>query len=239
MADIGVLIVDDHPLYRQGISAALADRPGIRTVGAVGTAAEALAVCARERPDVMLLDVNLPDRSGIEVAHAARLACASTRVIALTAYDDEAYILALAEAGVRGYLLKTATDAEILAAVRAVAAGGSVFAPAVTEALLRHAREDTSARDHGLTQRELEVLRLVATGLTNRDIGHRMGISGRTVQAHLSHIYGKLGVVSRTEAVTVSIRDGLLQVAPGDGAARPAQGAPDRTLRGRVTDRRP
>lgn len=213
--------MDDHPLYRRGIHAALDGRPEIRVVGAVGTAAEALAVCERERPDVMLLDVNLPDRSGIEVARAARDASPATRVIALTAYDDEAYILALAEAGVRGYLLKTATDAEILAAVRAVAAGGSVFAAAVTEALLRYARDDTAGHDLALTERELEVLRHVATGLTNRDIGRHMGISGRTVQAHLSHIYGKLGVASRTEAVTVSIREGLLRVAPAAQANRP------------------
>jgi DNA-binding NarL/FixJ family response regulator len=140
-------------------------------------------------------------------------------VIALTAHDDEAYILALAEVGVRGYLLKTATDAEIVAAVRAVAAGGSVFASAVTEALLRYARDDEPGRDFGLTEREREVLRYVATGLTNRDIGRRMGISGRTVQAHLSHIYSKLGATSRTQAVTVAIREGLLRM-PRDEQAR-------------------
>jgi len=205
-----VLIVDDHPLYRRGTRAALEGRPGIEVVDAVGTASEALAACGALEPDIVLLDINLPDRSGIEVAREMRVTMPRVGVIALSAYDDEAYILALAEAGVRGYLLKTATDGEIASAVLAVAAGGSVFALAVTEALLRHAMRGEVAEERRLTERELDVLRCLAEGRTNRDIGRRLGISERTVQAHLSRVFGKLGVGSRTEAVAVALKDGLI-----------------------------
>jgi len=212
-----VLIVDDHPLYRRGICGTLKGQEGIDIVGERGTAAEAIQHCRADCPDVVLLDLNLPDRSGLEVAGDIRTICPDAAVIALTAYDEEAYILALAEAGARGYLLKTATDAEIVGAVRSVAAGGSVFAPAVTEALLRHARGEVAVRDFGLTDRERQVLRHAAHGLTNRQIGHRLQISERTVQAHLSHIFDKLDVASRTEAVTVALRHGLIRLIEDGG----------------------
>jgi len=213
-----ILVVDDEKLVRVALQQYF-ERQGYPVMVAED-AAEADQMVSQEQPQAVLLDVRLPDRSGIEVAREIHATQPQVGVIALTAYDDEAYILALAEAGVRGYLLKTATDAEIVAAVRAVAAGGSVFAAAVTEALLRYAREDVPPRDFGLTDREREVLRFVATGLTNRDIGRRMGISGRTVQAHLSHIFGKLAVASRTEAVTVGIRQGLLRMPREDAPQR-------------------
>jgi DNA-binding NarL/FixJ family response regulator len=214
---IRVLIVDDHPLYRRGIHHTLTGQSGIEVVSELGYAEEALQHCRERCPDVVLLDLNLPDRSGLELAEEIREVCPSVAIIALTAHDDEAYVLALAEAGARGYLLKTATDGEIVGAVRTVAAGGSVFAPAVTEALLRHARGEAALRDFGLTDREREVLRHAAAGLTNRQIGHRLEISERTVQAHLSHIFDKLDVASRTEAVTVALRHGLIQLEEDGG----------------------
>jgi DNA-binding NarL/FixJ family response regulator len=209
---IRVLIVDDHPLYRRGITGALAGQPGITIVGEVGSATDAIAHCRRHCPDVVLLDINLPDRSGLEVAREIRALCAPTAVLVLTAHDDEAYILALAEVGARGYLLKTATDEEIVAAVRTVATGGAVFAPAVASVLVRRARGEATARDSGLTDRERQVLRWAARGQTNRQIGHALGISERTVQAHLSHIFDKLDVASRTEAVTVALQHDLIHL---------------------------
>ena len=208
---IRVLIVDDHPLYRRGIRAALAGEPDLEVVAEVGSAAEALARCADEAPDVVLLDVNLPDASGVEVARRLRESSPEIGVIALTAYDDDAYVVALAEAGARGYLLKSASDDEIVGAVRAVYAGEAVFASAVTGALLRRARgEEEGDGADALTEREREVLSRAAEGLTNREIGHALGISDRTVQAHLSHIFDKLGAASRTEAVTMGLKRGLI-----------------------------
>jgi DNA-binding NarL/FixJ family response regulator len=214
---ISVLIVDDHPLYRQGTRNALGAAPDVDVVAAVGTAAEALTRCRLGCPDVVLLDINLPDKSGIDTAREIAALCPASGVIALTAHDDDAYVLALAEAGARGYLVKSATDDEIVRAVRAVAGGGTSFAPQATEALLRRARGQAEGPDFGLTERECEVLQAAASGLTNREIGHRLGISERTAQAHLSHIYDKLGAASRTEAVTVALRHGLIEL--DDGAS--------------------
>lgn len=221
MDAIAVLIVDDHPLYRRGTREALADRPGITVMGEVGSAAEAEAACRVACPTVILLDINLPDVSGIEAAGRLQALCPEAGVIALTAHTDEAYMFAMAEAGARGYLLKSATDAEIESAVRVVAIGGTFFAPAVTQALLRRARGQSAVPDFGLSQRESEVLRYVAAGMTNRQVGRQLGISERTAQAHLSHIFDKLGVSSRTEAVTTALRYGLIELDGGsteDGA---------------------
>ncbi len=210
MNPISVLVVDDHPLYRNGVRAALLGHGDILVLGAVGSAGEALIACRVGCPNVVLLDINLPDMSGIQAARHILEQCPSTAVIALTAHDDEAYMVAVAESGARGYLLKSATDGEIVSAVRAVAEGGSVFAPAVTQALLRHARGENHREDFGLTEREIEVLRHAASGLTNREIAHELGISERTAQAHLSHIFNKMGATSRTEAVTLALRHGLI-----------------------------
>lgn len=212
MGTIGVLIVDDHPLYRQGTRNALTGHDDVAVLADLSTGREALDYCAAGCPDVVLLDLNLPDSSGLDVAVELRRLCPDAGIIALTAHDDDAYVTAIAEAGGRGYLLKSATDQQLLGAIRAVAAGRSVFDPAVTEALLRRARGETPDSDARLTGREKEVLHRAAEGLTNRQIGHGLGISERTVQAHLSHIYDKLGVASRTEATTVALRQGLIEL---------------------------
>ena len=207
-----MLIVDDHPLYRRGTRSALEGEEGVEVVGAVGTGREAIEVCRSLSPDVVLLDINLPDSSGIDVAKAIKAEDAAVEIVALTAHDDEQYILPMIRSGARGYLLKTATDAEIVSSVRAVSAGGSVFATEVTEALLLHASDLARIRDFGLTNRESQVLKHVANGLTNREIGAEMSISERTAQAHLSRIYDKLGVTSRTKAVALALQEGLIQV---------------------------
>jgi DNA-binding NarL/FixJ family response regulator len=217
MPPIQVLIVDDHPLYRSGVQAALTGPEDVRVTAAVGSCAEALAACREACPDLVLLDVNLPDGNGIEAAARILRDCPGCGVVLLTAYDDDAYVLAAAEAGAKGYLLKSATDAEILAAVRTVAAGASAFSPAVTLALLRRARGETARPDFGLTEREREVLGEAAAGRTNREIARRLGISERTVQAHLSHIYDKLDAASRTEAVTLALKHRLIALEDAAG----------------------
>lgn len=216
MPDMRVVIVDDHPLYRQGVQAALTGQPDLVVVGAAGSDAEALAACRLACPDVVLLDINLPDGNGIQTAAGILAECPDCGIIVLTAYDDEAYMLAAAESGARGYLLKSATDDEIRAAVRSVAAGGMVFAPEVTRALLRRARGEGVRPDYGLTEREREVLRETAAGRTNREIARRLGISERTAQAHLSHIFDKLDATSRTEAVTLALKHGLIELEPDE-----------------------
>jgi DNA-binding NarL/FixJ family response regulator len=210
-----VLVVDDHPLFRQGTVAALQHYDDIDVVGSVATGQEALRFCASQPPDVVLLDLNLPDMSGIQAARTLTESNPSIRVIALTAHDDDAFVNALTDAGGRGYLLKSATDHELASAVRSVAAGRSVFDPAVTDALLRRARGETDQNRARLTERELAVLQLAADGMTNRQIGRELGVSERTVQAHLSHIFGKLDVSSRTEASMAALREGLIDFDSG------------------------
>ena len=219
MTPVSIVIVDDHPLYRRGIRTALEGQPDMRVAAEVGSVAEALEACARLRPSVVVLDINLPDGSGVDAARALRERQPETAVLILTAYDDAPYVMALAEAGARGYLLKSASDAEIVGAVRTVAGGGSVFAAEVVDVLLRRERGAAAGPFEELTARELEVLRLVAAGRTNREIGAQLAISERTAQAHLSHIFDKLGASSRTEAVTVALRHGLIVLgdAPGEG----------------------
>jgi DNA-binding NarL/FixJ family response regulator len=207
-----VAIVDDHPLYRKGVRAAMAGHDDIVVVATVGTAAEALTLCESGNVRVFLLDLNLPDTSGIEAARRIRELCPDASVIALTAHDDDQHVIAMAEAGAVGYLLKTASDADIVGAVRDAVAGRSSFDPAVTGALLRRFRGPEGEPEAALTDREKEVLAKAAEGLTNRQIGKRLDISERTVQAHLSHIFDKLGVGSRTEAVTAGLKRGVIEL---------------------------
>lgn len=218
MDPVSIVIVDDHPLYRRGIRTALESQPDLRVAAEVGSVAEALEACLRLRPGVVVLDVNLPDGSGVDAARALRERQPEVAVLILTAYDDAPYVMALVEAGARGYLLKSASDAEIVGAVRAVATGGSVFAAEVVDVLMRRERGAPAGPFEELTQRELEVLQLVAAGRTNREIGAHLAISERTAQAHLSHIFDKLGVSSRTEAVTVALRHGLIALEGAGGA---------------------
>lgn len=218
MNPITVLVVDDHPLYRQGIRSALSGQPDLQVVAEAGSADEALACLDVGVPDVVLLDINLPGANGVETARTLRERWPACGVVILTAHDDDPYVWALAEIGVQGYLLKSATDAEIVNAVRTVAGGGSVFTPAVTAKLVRRGRVDVDGAPMELTEREREVLTLVAGGRTNREIGHALGISERTAQAHLAHIFDKLGAASRTEAVTLALRHRLIAFDLGPGS---------------------
>lgn len=212
MDAISVVIVDDHPLFRQGTKTALESHGEIRVAAEFAAAREAIAYCLVTPPNVMLLDLNLPDLNGLQAAEELHQRCPAVGIIALTAHDDDAYVNAFAAAGGRGYLLKSASDLQIVDAIRAVAQGWSAFDPRVTESLLRKARGESPDGATRLTARELDVLRRAAEGLTNRQIGRALAISERTVQAHLSHVFAKLGVGSRTEATAVALRTGLIVI---------------------------
>lgn len=192
-----VLIVEDHAVVREGTREILQRDPTVAVVGEAGTAREAITLVGRLHPDVVLLDLALPDQSGIEAVPRILEAAPGTKVLVLSAYDDEDYVVAAIEAGATGYLLKTVRAKEVVEAIQAVRAGRVTLHPAVAEKLRRSLRREAPA----LSAREMEILGLAARGLRNKEIARRMHLSVRTVEGHISSILRKLGVGSRTEAV--------------------------------------
>ena len=208
-ATIRVVVADDHKVVRAGIRELLADEPDIEVVGEARDGREAVEFALAQRPDVVVMDINMPELSGVEATRQIRAAAPEVHVLALTAYQDDPYVYGLLDAGASGYILKTAEGQEIVRAVRATAAGQSAIDPAVAPRLIARLTRPAPQAD-ALTERELEVLRLAARGQTNKQIGAALQISDRTVQNHLANIYGKLGVASRTEAVTVGLQRNLI-----------------------------
>jgi DNA-binding NarL/FixJ family response regulator len=208
-ATIRVVVADDHKVVRAGIRELLADEPDIQVVGEARDGQEAVALAISLRPDVVVMDINMPELSGVEATRQIRAAAPTVRVLALTAYQDDPYIYGLLDAGASGYMLKTAEGQEIVRAVRATAAGQSAIDPAVAPRLIARLTRPVQHAET-LTERELEVLRLAARGQTNKQIGAELQISDRTVQNHLANIYAKLEVASRTEAVTVGLQRNLI-----------------------------
>lgn len=202
-----VLVVDDHPVVRAGIVALLGTRPGIEVVAQAGTAAEALSAFGRERPDVVLMDLQLGADDGVTTTRALRSRDPQARVLILTTYDTDADIVAAIEAGAAGYLLKDATPEALGAAVEAAARGEAVFAPAVAGRLARRVVAPPSE----LTEREREVVVLLAEGLANRQIARRLFLSEATVKTHLVHVYEKLRVDNRTAAVAAARQAGIIR----------------------------
>ena len=213
---IRVILADDHAVVRKGIREFLEESGDIRVVAEASDGVEAVALVAEHQPDVAVLDVQMPGVTGIEATRLIKAENPAVRVLVLTAYDDDPYIFALLQAGASGYILKTADSRELVRAVRAVFRGESALDPAVAQ---RVVQQLTTGRPLGaqatveaLTEREVEVLRLAAKGLTNKAIGQTLSISARTVQGHLANIYGKLGVSSRTEAVTEALKKGWIVI---------------------------
>jgi DNA-binding NarL/FixJ family response regulator len=194
---IRVLLADDHPVVRTGIRALLDAEPDLVVADEAGTASEAVALAVAGDVDLVLMDLQFPgELQGAEATRRIRATVGAPQVLVLTNYDTDADILGAIEAGASGYLLKDAPPAELVAAVRAAAAGETALAPAVSSRL--HAARDA---DHRLTPREAEVLTLVAGGRSNREIGRTLFLSEATVKSHLVHIFAKLDVGSRTAAV--------------------------------------
>ena len=213
---IRVVLADDHAVVRKGIREFLEHSGDISVVAEATDGPEAIKLVAEHQPDVAVLDIQMPGVTGIEATRRIKAEHPGVRVLVLTAYDDDPYIFALLQAGASGYVLKTADSTELVHAVRAVHRGESALDPAVAQKVVQQL---TSGRPLGaqtfvetLTARELEVVRLAARGLTNKAIGRELGISDRTVQGHLANIYGKLGVNSRTEAVTEALKQGWITI---------------------------
>jgi DNA-binding NarL/FixJ family response regulator len=208
---IRVVIADDHNVVRKGIRDLLSDEGDIAVVGEARNGHEAVDLATALQPDVVVMDIAMPEMTGVEATRAIRALVPSVRVLVLTAYEDDPYIYGLLDAGASGYILKTAESREIVRAVRATAAGQSAIDPAVAPRLIARLTHPAAGGDT-LTERELDVLRRAARGLTNKQIGADLQISDRTVQNHLANIYAKLGVASRTEAVTAALQRQLIKL---------------------------
>ena len=209
---ITLLLVDDHPVVRKGTRELLEGESDLKVLGEAGNGEEAIAQTRALNPKVILMDVSMPGMNGIEATRAIKAENPGVGVLVLTSYDDDAYVFALLEAGAAGYLLKNASEDDLLGAVRAVAAGESALHPSIARKVLeRFSTVSTpTPPEDDLSSRELEVLRVAATGRTNKEIARDLDISPRTVQVHLANIFSKLGVGSRTEAVLYGIKRGWI-----------------------------
>jgi DNA-binding NarL/FixJ family response regulator len=211
-----VVLADDHPVVRDGLRSLLASLPGVELVGEAATGRQAVREAVLHRPDVVVMDLHMPDLDGIAATREVVRAVPSAAVLVLTMFDDDDSVFAAMRAGARGYLLKGAGQAEITGAIRAVAAGQAIFGPGVAARVLGYfaaPRPDVPFPD--LTAREREVLDLIATGLTNAATAARLGLAAKTVANHLSAIFTKLQVAGRAEAIAVARQEGLGSPRPG------------------------
>ena len=208
---IRVLLADDHALVRAGIRQLLEHSGDIQIVAEANDGEAAQALIQQHHPDVAVLDIQMPKASGIEVTRWVRANMPAVGVLILTAYNDDPYVMAVLQAGANGYVLKTASPEELMQAVRDVYEGRSVLDAEITRTLMAHMFSGSKAPVvEKLTEREMEVLSLAAKGFTNKAIGVQLGISDRTVQGHLAHIFGKLQASSRTEAVMRAVSLGWI-----------------------------
>jgi DNA-binding NarL/FixJ family response regulator len=212
---IRVLVADDQPLVRSGFRMVLEDRPDLELVGEAGDGAEAVSLAGRVDPDVILMDVRMPGVDGVEATRRLVAAGTRARVLVLTTFDLDEYVYAAIRAGASGFLLKDVEPAELVDAIRVVAAGNSLFGPAATERLVaRFAQEPDPAATRnldGLTDREREILRLMASGLSNAELAERLHLSETTVKTHVSSVLRKLRVRDRVQAVIAAYEAGLVR----------------------------
>ena len=203
---IRVFSVDDHALLREGIAAIITSEPDMTLVAQAATGREAIRMFAQHRPDVTLMDLRLPDMSGIDAIIAIRTEAPDARIIVLTTFDGDVEMQRALEAGARGYLLKSMPPKDMVAAIRQVHAGRKSIPAEVATQLAEHLADET------LTPREVDVLSRVAGGNRNRDIADQLSISEETVKVHMKHIMDKLGASDRTQAVAIAIRRGIIQL---------------------------
>lgn len=210
---IRIVVADDHPVVRDGLVAMLETQPDFEVAGSASNGNEALALVQSVDPDVLLLDLEMPAPDGVGVLRALRTSGSRVRVIVFTVFDTDERIIAAVEAGAAGYVLKGAPRAELFAAVRVVASGGSLLAPLATSAVLRRVRGESPPQDGpSLTPREQSVLEQLARGLANKQIAAQLGIAERTVKFHVSSVFTKLGASNRTEAVMRAAQAGLIEL---------------------------
>ena len=218
---IRVIIAEDHAVVREGTRELIDREPDIEVVGEATNGIEAVALVERLRPDVAIVDISMPLMGGIEATERMKALQPSLAVLILTAYDDDQYVFAVLRAGAAGYLLKDVPSAEVVRAIRLVHAGEPVLHPAIARKVMARfsaeqapssAQRQPAVRAAQLTEREMEVLRLAANGMTNGQIAAGLFFSVRTVQVHMAHIFNKLDVGSRTEAVIKGLRMGLISL---------------------------
>ena len=214
---IRILIADDHAVLREGMRSLLEKERDFEVVGEASDGEEAARLGSELKPDVVIMDIVMPKLSGIEATRLIKQASPSSAVLILTAYSDIRYILGLLEAGACGYLLKSARGSEVVAAIRAVRSGESVLDPVVTRKLLQRVVGAAGGAGEGqtrgqLTARETEILRLAARGMSNKDIADVLFLSLRTVKAHLTNIFNKMGCGSRTDAIIKGLREGYITI---------------------------
>ena len=203
---IRVFSVDDHPLLREGIAAIINNQPDMQVIGQAANGKDAVQEFKKHQPDVTLMDLRLPDMSGIDAMIAIRAEFPEARIILLTTFEGDVEIKRALEAGARGYLLKSMPPKELVEVIRQVHAGKKRIPPQLAAQLAEH------MSDEALTTREVEVLRQIAGGNRNRDIAERLFISEETVKVHIKHIMEKLGASDRTQAVAIGIRRGIIQL---------------------------
>jgi DNA-binding NarL/FixJ family response regulator len=208
-----VLIVDDHPVFRAGLRALLALEDGIEVLGEVGTGADAVRVTLELQPDLVVMDLRMPDLDGVEATRQIVRESPHVAVLVLTMFDDDDSVFAAMRAGARGYVLKGSNQGEVVRAVQLVGSGGAMFGPAIAQRVIeyfsRPRPQGTALVFPELTDREREILDLVAQGQSNPSIALRLGISDKTVRNHVSNIFNKLAVVDRAQAIVRAREAGL------------------------------
>ena len=211
---IQIVVVDDHPVLRDGLSAVLSTQPDFRVIGEAESGVKAVEIIVELRPDVVMLDLEMPEMDGVETLKRLREHNPDIRVIVFTAFDTDERILAAVQAGAQGYLLKGAPRDQIFEAVRVVHSGDSLLQPVVASKLLRQMSLTGDSTDAlgSVTPRESEVLNLLALGQQNKEIAGQLGISERTVKFHVGSILSKLNAGNRTEAVTIAVQRGLVEL---------------------------
>ena len=212
---IRILIADDHPLLREALHQVFSSKKGMEVVGEASDGEEAINLASQLKPDIVVMDIMMPKVDGIEASRQIKKVAPNIAILILTAYDDDNYVLGLLEAGAAGYLLKSARGQDLIQAVRAIQAGESVLHPHIVEkllkrAILRSAQTDDRKAGDLLSERETEMLELLATGMSNKEIAERLCLSLRTVKAHMSNIFTKMNVASRSEALVEGLKLGLV-----------------------------
>jgi NarL family two-component system response regulator LiaR len=212
---ISILLVDDHPLLRQALKDVLLKVEDFNVVGEASDGEEAVALAAKEIPDVVIMDISMPKLNGLEATRIIKAAHPGIAVLVLTVHTDDEYIVQILQAGAAGYLIKNVFGEEVIQAIKAIASGDMVLSPSIGQHLIKHAARYPTKPvelDYGekLSTRELEILKLTAQGKSNKDIANILGLNLRTVKGHLTEIFSKLRVSSRTEAVITGLRVGFL-----------------------------
>jgi NarL family two-component system response regulator LiaR len=213
MSSINVLLAEDHVITRQGIRRLIEDEKGVKVIGEASDGEEAVQMTTDLKPDIIIMDIAMPKLDGIEATRQIKLISPRTAVLILSAYDDDEYVFALLKVGAAGYLLKNVSGDELTRAIRAVYKGEPVLDPIVARKVMNYFKLPGKARglerpSEHLSNRETDILKLAAKGMTNKDIADKLHLSNRTVEGHLRTIFNKLGVGSRTEAVLYGLRKG-------------------------------